>query len=77
MPLPIMARATAVWLVDNTTLTFKQISDFCGLHELEVHAIADDDTGVSMKGFDPISNNQLTRDGDFARPRLHRFTSCN
>ncbi len=62
MPLPIMARATAVWLVDNTTLTFKQISDFCGLHELEVHAIADDDTGVSMKGFDPISNNQLTRE---------------
>lgn len=56
---PIMARATAVWLVDNTTLTFKQIADFCGMHELEVQGIADGDVGGGVKGFDPIANNQL------------------
>ena len=60
MALPIMAKATAVWLVDNTTLTFKQIADFCGLHELEVHGIADGEVAIGVKGFDPISNNQLT-----------------
>ena len=59
---PIMAKATAVWLVDNTTLTFKQVADFCGLHELEVQGIADGDVATGVKGFDPISNNQLTRD---------------
>lgn len=56
---PIMARATAVWLVDNTTLTFKQIGDFCGMHELEVQGIADGDVAAGVKGFDPIANNQL------------------
>ena len=56
---PIMAKATAVWLVDNTTLTFKQIADFCGLHELEVQGIADGDVATGVKGFDPIQNNQL------------------
>ncbi|GLQ35890.1 hypothetical protein GCM10007939_21740 [Amylibacter marinus] len=60
MALPIMAKATAVWLVDNTTLTFKQISDFCGLHELEVNGIADGEVAQGIKGFDPIANNQLT-----------------
>jgi hypothetical protein len=59
---PIMAKATAVWLVDNTTLTFKQIGDFCGLHELEVQGIADGDVAVGVKGFDPIVNNQLTQE---------------
>ena len=59
---PIMAKATAVWLVDNTTLSFKQIGDFCGLHELEVQGIADGDVAAGVKGFDPISNNQLTQD---------------
>lgn len=62
MALPIMAKATAVWLVDNTTLTFKQISDFCGLHELEVNGIADGEVAQGIKGFDPITNNQLTRE---------------
>ncbi|WP_179378618.1 DUF1013 domain-containing protein [Jannaschia marina] len=57
---PIMAKATAVWLVDNTTLSFKQIGDFCELHELEVQGIADGDVAVGVKGFDPIANNQLT-----------------
>ena len=56
---PIMAKATAVWLVDNTTLSFKQIADFCGLHELEVQGIADGDVATGVKGFDPIANNQL------------------
>lgn len=59
---PIMAKATAVWLCDNTTLTFKQIADFCGFHELEVQGIADGDVAVGVKGFDPVANNQLTQD---------------
>ncbi|MGR3641608.1 DUF1013 domain-containing protein [Alterinioella nitratireducens] len=59
---PIMAKATAVWLVDNTTLSFRQIGDFCGLHELEVQGIADGDVAAGVKGFDPIANNQLTQE---------------
>ena len=59
MAKPIMARATAVWLVDNTTLTFKQIADFVEMHELEVQGIADGDVATGVKGFDPIANNQL------------------
>ncbi|WP_039018842.1 DUF1013 domain-containing protein [Halocynthiibacter namhaensis] len=62
MAKPIMAKATAVWLVDNTTLSFKQIADFCQLHELEVQGIADGDVATGVKGFDPITNNQLTQD---------------
>ncbi|MFC0280897.1 DUF1013 domain-containing protein [Falsigemmobacter intermedius] len=59
MTKPLMARATAVWLVENTTLTFKQIADFCGMHELEVQGIADGDVAGGVKGFDPVANNQL------------------
>ncbi len=62
MDKPIMAKATAVWLVDNTTLSFKQVADFCGLHELEVQGIADGDVAQGVKGFDPITNNQLTQE---------------
>ncbi|MDT8326161.1 MAG: cell cycle transcriptional regulator TrcR [Roseovarius sp.] len=62
MSKPIMAKATAVWLVDNTTLNFKQIADFCGLHELEVQGIADGDVAAGVKGFDPVANNQLTEE---------------
>ena len=62
MAKPIMAKATAVWLVDNTTLSFKQIAEFCGLHELEVQGIADGDVAAGVKGFDPIANNQLTQE---------------
>jgi hypothetical protein len=54
-----MSKATAVWLVDNTTLTFAQVADFCGLHELEVQGIADGDVATGVKGFDPVANNQL------------------
>jgi hypothetical protein len=56
---PLMAKATAVWLVDNTTLTFRQVAEFCGLHELEVQGIADGDVATGVKGFDPVANNQL------------------
>jgi len=56
---PLMPKATAVWLVDNTTLSFKQIADFCGMHELEIQGIADGDVAAGVKGFDPIANNQL------------------
>jgi len=59
---PIMAKATAVWLVDNTTLSFKQIADFTEMHELEVQGIADGDVAAGVKGFDPIANNQLTQE---------------
>jgi len=62
MSKPIMAKATAVWLVDNTTISFKQIADFCGLHELEVQGIADGDVAAGVKGFDPIANNQLAQE---------------
>lgn len=62
MAKPIMAKATAVWLVDNTTLTFKQVADFCELHELEVQGIADGDVAAGVKGFDPVANNQLTQE---------------
>ena len=56
---PLMAKATAVWLIDNTTLNFAQIADFCGLHELEVQGIADGDVATGVKGFDPLAHNQL------------------
>lgn len=59
---PLMPKATAVWLVDNTSLTFEQIAEFCGLHVLEVKGIADGDVAHGIKGLDPISSGQLTRD---------------
>lgn len=58
----LMPKATAVWLIDNTGLTFEQIGDFCGLHDLEVQAIADGEVGAGMQGFDPVANGQLTKD---------------
>lgn len=76
MAKPIMAKATAVWLVDNTTINFKQIADFVGMHELEVQGIADGDVAAGVKGFDPITNNQLTQeeiDKAQASP-LHKLT---
>ncbi len=59
---PLMPKATAVWLVDNTSLTFEQIAEFCQLHVLEVKGIADGDVAQGIKGMDPISSNQLSRD---------------
>ncbi|MAK83773.1 DUF1013 domain-containing protein [Phenylobacterium sp.] len=58
----LMPKATAVWLVDNTSLTFDQIADFCGLHPLEVRGIADGEVARDIRGADPIGNGQLTRE---------------
>ena len=62
MSKPLMPQATAVWLVENTGLSFLQIGTFCGLHELEVQAIADEEVAVGMQGIDPVINGQLTHD---------------
>jgi hypothetical protein len=62
MATPLMPKATAVWLVDNTTLSFTQISEFCGLHDLEVQAIADGEVAIGMVGRDPVANGELTKD---------------
>ena len=59
---PFMPKATAVWLVENTTLSFKQIANFCNLHELEVKGIADGDVAKGIKAYNPILAGQLTRD---------------
>ena len=62
MAQPLMPKATAVWLVDNTALTFEQISNFCGLHTLEVQAIADGEVATGMQGLDPTLNGQLSKE---------------
>jgi uncharacterized protein len=59
---PLMPKATAVWLVENTGLSFDQIAEFCGLHPLEVKGIADGDVAQGIKGMDPVTSNQLTRE---------------
>ena len=77
---PLMPKATAVWLVENTSLTFDQIAEFCKLHPLEVKGIADGEVATGIKGYDPISTGQLTREeiaageGD-PNHRLHLSTS--
>jgi len=62
MALPLMPKATAVWLIEKTALTFTQIADFCGMHPLEVQAIADGEVAQGIVGYDPVANNQLTAD---------------
>ena len=62
MERPLMPKATAVWLVDNTSLTFLQIAEFCGLHELEIRGIADGEVARGIKGLDPLSTGQLSRE---------------
>jgi hypothetical protein len=59
---PLMPKATAVWLVENTALSFDQIAEFCGLHPLEVKGIADGEVAQGIKGMDPVTNGQLTRE---------------
>ena len=59
---PLMPMATAVWLVENTTLTFKQIADFCNLHEVEVQGIADGEVAKGIKAYNPIISGQLSRE---------------
>ncbi len=60
MTLPLMPKATAVWLIDKTALTFTQIADFCGMHPLEVQAIADGEVAQGINGYDPVANSQVT-----------------
>jgi hypothetical protein len=62
MALPLMPKATAVWLVENTTLTFEQIAEFCGMHALEVQAIADGEVAIGIVGLDPVTNGQVARE---------------
>ena len=62
MTAPLMPKATAFWLVENTTLTFKQIADFCELHELEIQAIADGDIAYNILGVSPVANGQLSEE---------------
>jgi len=59
---PLMRKATAIWLLENTSLTFKQIADFCNIHPLEIQGIADGDVAVGVAPMNPIDNNQLTRE---------------
>jgi uncharacterized protein len=62
MTLPLMPKATAVWLVENTALSFEQIAEFCGMHSLEVQGIADGEVSGGIRGLDPIANGQLSMD---------------
>mgnify|MGYP000344873945 FL=1 len=58
---PLMPMATAIWLVENTTLTFRQISEFCNLHEVEIQGIADGEVAKGIKPYNPIISGQLTK----------------
>ena len=62
MTLPLMPKATAVWLIEKTALTFTQIADFCGMHPLEVQAIADGEVAQGIVGYDPVANIQVTQE---------------
>ncbi|MEX0922736.1 MAG: cell cycle transcriptional regulator TrcR [Rhodovibrionaceae bacterium] len=62
MAIPLMPKATAVWLVDNTALSFQQIADYCGLHVLEVQGIADGEVAMGIQGIDPVGNGQLDKE---------------
>ena len=60
MPLPLMPKATAVWMIEKTALTFTQVAEFCGMHPLEVQAIADGEVAQGIVGYDPVANMQVT-----------------
>ena len=62
MSLPLMPKATAVWMIEKTALTFTQVAEFCGMHPLEVQAIADGEVAQGIVGYDPVSNMQITKD---------------
>ena len=70
---PLMPKATAVWLVDNTSLSFDQVADFCGLHPLEVKGIADEDVAKGIKGQDPVTSGQLTREAIEEAEKNHKL----
>ena len=75
---PLMPMATALWLVENTTLTFKQIANFCNMHEVEIQGIADGEVGKGIVAYNPIMSGQLTREeielssNDHERPLILR-----
>ena len=71
--IPLMPKATAVWLVENTGLSFRQIADFCHLHELEVKGIADGDVATGIKGMDPVTGGQLTREEIAKAEKDHEY----
>ena len=77
MDRPLMPKATAVWLVENTSLTFDQIADFCGLHPLEVKGIADGEVATGVRGLDPVGAGMLTRDEMQQGRGRTRSTSCS
>lgn len=62
MAVPLMPKATAVWLIDKTSLSFEQIADFVGMHPLEIQAIADGEVAIGIVGHDPVASGQLTRE---------------
>ena len=62
MPLPLMPQATAIWLIENTSLSIEQVADFCGLHVLEVQGIADEEVAAGIKAKNPIASGELTLD---------------
>ena len=80
MPLPLMPKATAVWLIENTTTSFKQIAEFCGLHTLEVQGIADEEVAVGIKGKNPIISGELSSENitecekDFSKKLILQIT---
>ena len=82
MTLPLMPKATAVWLIEKTALTFTQIAEFCGMHPLEVQAIADGEVAQGIVGYDPVANHQVTQaeitrcEGD-PNLRLHILSANN
>ncbi|WP_428392696.1 DUF1013 domain-containing protein [Lichenicoccus sp.] len=82
MTLPLMPKATAVWLIEKTALTFTQIAEFCGMHPLEVQAIADGEVAQGIVGYDPVANHQVTQgeitrcEGDTSL-RLHILSANN
>ena len=76
MTLPLMPKATAVWLIEKTALTFTQIADFCGMHPLEVQAIADGEVAQGIVGYDPIANGQLTAE-EIRRCEADPARGCN
>ena len=76
MDRPLMPKATAVWLVENTSLTFDQIADFCGLHPLEIKGIADGEVATGVRGLDPVGAGMLTRD-ELRKGEADPKHSCN
>ena len=80
---PLMPMATALWLVENTTLTFKQIANFCNMHEVEIQGIADGEVGKGIVAYNPIMSGQLTREeielssNDHERPLILKTDEVN